>query len=66
MARNLGTLTGRRVGRSGIEPEQVQQIRSRLAAGEIQRSIAAAYGIDPSVVSEIKCGKTYQWVGDSL
>ena len=41
---------------------QVQIVRARLAAGEKQRVIAAEYLVDQSVISEIKTGKSYQWV----
>jgi group I intron endonuclease len=41
---------------------QVQNVRARLDAGEKQRVIASDYLVDQSVISEIKTGKSYQWV----
>lgn len=41
---------------------QVQEVRARLATGERQKAIASDYRVDPSVISEIKTGKSYQWV----
>lgn len=65
-------MTGRRlppehrqsIGRSKakLTDEQVRQIRRRAESGELQRTIAAEYGVDQSVVSEIRTGKSYRWV----
>lgn len=67
-ARMKGVLLGKEhraaIARSKakLSDEQVKEVRSRLAAGERQKSIASSYQVDPSVISEIKTGKSYQWV----
>lgn len=50
--------------RNGYEmsDEQVREIRKRLAAGEMGKDIAAAYGVTKSVISLLKNGKTYAYV----
>lgn len=43
-----------------LTPEQVADIRARLAAGEMQKSIAQRHGIVQSFVSKIKNGQLYK------
>lgn len=45
-----------------LEDHQVRHIRDQLAAGLKQKQIAAEFGVDQSVISEIKTGKSYRWV----
>jgi hypothetical protein len=42
-----------------LTPEQVSDVRRRLAAGETQRSIAVVHGIHQGTVSNIKRGRYY-------
>lgn len=53
---------GRHKPRRGLTPSQVTEIRSALADGEVQRSIARRYGVTPSVICTIAKGRTYKEV----
>lgn len=46
-------------GKSILTPDDVVRIRHRLAAGERQRSIAAAFGVTQCCISDINLGKTW-------
>ena len=48
-----------------LTAEDVQQIRFGLFCGFIQRELAAMYGISRSTISDIKCGRTFQWLSSS-
>lgn len=45
-----------------LSDNQVRKIREMLGAGMKQKKIAADFGVDKSVISEIKTGKSYRWV----
>jgi len=45
-----------------LSEDQVRTIRGQLALGHKQKEIASLFGVDQSVISEIKSGKSYQWV----
>lgn len=47
-----------------LSPADVQTIRRRLAAGELQRSIADAFDINQSLVSQIATKKVWSHVHD--
>lgn len=52
------------VGKSkaSLTDDQVRYIRVRIEAGERQKAIALDYGVDSSVISEIKNRRSYRWV----
>jgi len=47
----------KRKRRARLTPEIIQEIKDRLAVGQFQHDIAAAYGLNQGRVSEIKNGK---------
>lgn len=49
-----------------LTDDAVREIRQRVAAGELQREVAAAFGITRSNVSLIAAGKAWAHVSDSL
>lgn len=51
-------------GRQKLNAEQVLEIRARWAAGELQRVIAAEYGIARHTVSGIVHRKSWGWLDD--
>jgi hypothetical protein len=53
---------GERHNRAKLTEADVWEIRRRLAAGEVQRVIAAEFGVDPVSVSAIKTGKTWSYL----
>ena len=56
-----GTLAkGERQGLAKLTDEKVREIRARLAKGELQYEIAAAYGVCKTSISFIKAGKTWR------
>lgn len=48
--------------KASLTDDQVRSIRSRLESGERQKPIALDYGVDSSVISEIKNRRSYRWV----
>jgi group I intron endonuclease len=50
------------LARASLTEDQVRTIRTELVAGKSNKSLAVMYGVDPSVVSNIKHGKAYHWV----
>ena len=59
---NAHALKGTANGRARLNDEDVIDIRSRIAAGESHRSIAAVYGITSAMVSHIRTGKKWGWL----
>lgn len=53
---------GEKVGSAKITEVEVREILRRCAAGELQRVVAADYGIAPSNVSLIVTGKRWAWL----
>jgi hypothetical protein len=53
---------GERVGASKLTEAKVRDIRTRLAAGESQRSIARMYGVTPPVIRGVQQGTTWAHV----
>lgn len=49
-------------GRQIIQVEQVSSIRDRLAKGDSCKAIANDYGVHPSTISKIKCGRSFSWL----
>lgn len=49
-----------------LNAEQVREIRKRYAAGELQREIAAAFGIARNTVSGIVSGKSWRHLDEPL
>ncbi len=45
-----------------LTPEQVVEIRKRIANGESNLAIASEYGVSDVLVSNIRLGKSYRWV----
>jgi group I intron endonuclease len=45
-----------------FDAEQIRGIRSRIAAGEKQRTLCDEFGVSSSVMSEINTRKAYRWV----
>ena len=58
-ARKLGIGIGSHHGRAKLTDVSVREIRSRLAAGESQRTIAVNYGVSHTVIGLI--GKRLRW-----
>lgn len=48
--------------KASLTDDQVRSIRSRLESGDRQKPIALDYGVDSSVISEIKNRRSYRWV----
>lgn len=46
---------------SKLSLDQVTEIRTRIARGDVQRAIAKDYLVAASVITNIKTGKTYAW-----
>lgn len=55
-------LHGKASGRRKVTEVGAREILRRCAAGEVQRVIAADYGIDRTTVSCIATGKTWAWL----
>lgn len=53
---------GHRMGRQVLTEQQVRAIRARLADGETQRSLAAAYGVSQTTIGSIGLGNTWRHV----
>lgn len=51
---------GKALGR--LSEDDVRQIRARVAAGEMQKTIAAEFGMRGPAISDIVRGATYRWV----
>lgn len=51
---------GDKIGIAKLDWPKVGEIRSLLARGELQRVIADKFGVDPSVISEIKTEKIWK------
>lgn len=49
---------------SKLTEEQVREIRARKARGESNRALAQAFGVVPSLISNIIRGKTWAWLSD--
>lgn len=45
-----------------FDADQIRTIRTRIESGEMHKSVASDYGINPSCVSEIARRITYRWV----
>lgn len=58
---NQDDMARRLRGGRKLEPAQVVEIRARLAAGERQRSIAAAYGVSQPQISKINVGRDWRY-----
>jgi hypothetical protein len=55
-------LRGDRVGGSKLTEAAVLEIREALARGELQKVIAARFGVRDSQISRIKTGKRWAWL----
>lgn len=53
-------------GRAKLTDDDVRQIRLRIQAGATQLGIAAAFGVDPKVIRNIKSGKSWRHVTASI
>ena len=53
---------GRHVGAARLAPDDVRAIRRRLAAGDLHRVVAAAFGVARSTISAIAEGKAWRRV----
>lgn len=54
--------TGKPSRNRALSPDQVREIRSRSAAGERQRALAAAFGVSQVAIHFVVSGKTYREV----
>jgi hypothetical protein len=52
-------MRGERNGCAKLTALQVLEIRERIAAGEVQRTIAADFGVSQSAIGHIKLGKSW-------
>lgn len=52
------------IGRSKakLSDQQVREIRLRSAGGELRKTLAADFAIDPACITHIVSGKSYRWV----
>jgi len=55
-------IKGSQVKTSKLVESEVVRIRERIADGEVQRDIAADYGVDPSLISLIKQNRIWSHV----
>lgn len=63
---NIEDMTSRRRhGNSRVDDDDVREIRTRVAAGESQRSLAAEYGISQPAVGKIARRVSYAYVSDA-
>jgi hypothetical protein len=53
---------GERNGRAELTEEEVLDIYRRISSGEKVSKIATAYGINRSIVSDIKRGRSWRWL----
>lgn len=53
---------GERVSTARLTAEGVRDVRARLAAGEIHRTIAASLGVSLACVGHIASGKNWKWL----
>lgn len=53
---------GERSGVAKLTAESARSIRASLAAGDLQRHIAARFGVAPSTVSGIKSRRLWAWM----
>jgi len=53
-------------GNTVLRPDDLAEIRERLAAGETAIEIAGELSVDPGIISSIANGKTWAWVGVEL
>ncbi len=51
-----------RVKSAKLDPDKVREIRRRLVRGDRQVDIAADFGVDQTMISDIKLGLTWSWV----
>lgn len=59
----LDTVSGRRYIGSAVNiPKRWKEHRRGLESGDRQKPIALDYGVDSSVISEIKNRRSYRWV----
>ncbi len=58
--RHRRTARGERL--SKLTEDDAREIKRRLAAGEIARSIAEDYGVSRRLISDIKIGKAWGWL----
>ena len=49
-------------GTAKLWPEQIREIRSKLARGESQQDLAKEYGVHSSLISMIGSGARWSWV----
>jgi len=54
---------GEAKGNAKLTETQVREIRSRWAAREAQKKIAADYGVSQTLISRIALGKAWAWMG---
>lgn len=53
---------GERSAKAKLTESQVRQIKARIAAGDRGIDLAAAYGVSPSTIGEIKRGRLWGWL----
>jgi len=58
--RSPETLRKMSIAHAKLTEAQVREIKTALASGEIQRVLAEKYGVDQSVISNIKRGKAWK------
>jgi hypothetical protein len=54
---------GERVAGAKLTEKNVFEIRHRLAAGEMQKAIAAAFGVSPAAIGHIALGRSWKHLG---
>lgn len=63
--RRVRVLRGSKHRWSILDEDQVRQIRTRLAAGEKGRALAAEFGVRETAISNIKHGRTWRGLSDA-
>lgn len=53
---------GERIAQAKLTKDDIRKIRTAIACGEEQKSIAKRFGIDQSNVSRIKTGSSWKWL----
>ena len=59
------TLRGEQHGQSKLTDDDVRAIRARIARGDVQRRIAADYGVSPAIITHIKTGHLWGHVKET-
>ena len=54
-----------RNGSQRLTEAQVREVRAMVRAGHMQKDVAAQFGVDPSLISHIMCGRVWRRLRDA-